>query len=125
MTYSTREVANALGVPLKRLDNILGTAARSMVAKGAPGRSRMIPVQIVDQLALAFLLERDLGMPTSRSVGISSGLLQSPGGSLRVGVLGTLQYDVQRLRAVVRQALANALEGTGRPRRGRPRRLKN
>lgn len=120
MTYSTREVAGALGIPLKRLDNILSTAARSAGTKGRHGLSRAVPVHVIDQLALALLLTRDLGVPTNRALDISTGLLQSHDGALPVGVLGSLRYDVERLRAVVRQALADTLEGIGRPRRGRP-----
>ena len=120
MSYSTREVALALGIPLKRLDNILSAGSLKSGVAGARGRSRLIPVQTVDRLALVLLLGRDLGIPTARGIEIGDSLLRSPDGTVAIGVLGELRYDIERLRDVVRRSLADTLDGVARPRRGRP-----
>ena len=118
--FSTGETAEALGVSAKRLDNIITGAARTLIDVGTNGRSRTITQNVVERLAVALLLERDLGVSIRQGIALASQLVASPDGSITVGSLGSLQFDVDRLRSVLRNALGDAVDGQDRPRRGRP-----
>ena len=69
MPITTRVAAAALGVSAKRLDNIL-TRSRLMISpESVQGRERKLPEQVVERLAIALLLQRDLRIssPYSRT----------------------------------------------------------
>jgi hypothetical protein len=118
--YSTSEVADALGISIKRLDNIMTGPGRLLVKPGQHGRSRAIPADVIERLALALLLGRDLGIPLIRAISVASQLTKDPAGSVPVGSLGRLSFDVTRLRSVLEHALTDVVENRVQPRRGRP-----
>lgn len=118
--FSTGEAAEALGVSKKRLDNIMSSAGRVLVNKGTNGRSRALNQDVVERLAVALLLERDLGVAMPRAIALASELVASPAGSIAVGSLGSLHFEIDRLRSVLRNALGDAVDGRDRPQRGRP-----
>ncbi|MDA1082165.1 MAG: hypothetical protein O2973_10900 [Gemmatimonadetes bacterium] len=118
--YSTSDVALALGLELKRLDNILVRHCRASLPSGGHGTARVIQESVVERLAVALLLQRDLGMPLQHGWPLAEEIISSHDGRVPVGTLGTLGFDVRRLRAVVRQALADAVQDRTPVRRGRP-----
>lgn len=118
--YSTVDVAIALGTSPKTIDNLITRYCRAAIPVGTQGASRSIPAATVEVIALALLLKRDLGMPFRRGWLIGTGLLHGDAPRMSVGILGTLEYDVPRLKAVVRQALADSVQDRSPIRRGRP-----
>jgi len=122
--YSTAQAAEALGVTPKRFDNLLSGPGRKIVAPGRHGLSRSISIEAIEIFALALLLERDLGSRLERAVEIAAELRKEPAHDVAVGALGALRYDVPRLRYVLQNALADALENRLQPRRGRPPTIK-
>jgi hypothetical protein len=77
-------------------------------------------MQTVELLAMTLLLQRDLGLSIPRSLNLA-GRLQAQQGEVQLGVLASLHFDLARLRSVLQQALAAAVEDHIEPRRGRPR----
>lgn len=118
--YSTEDVAIALGTTAKAVDNLVSRHGRETVKAGSRGASRKIPVGTVELVALALLLKRDLGMPFRRGWAMGAELLRRDVHRVSVGTLGTLDYDVARLKSVVRQALADSVQDRSPVRRGRP-----
>lgn len=118
--YTTADVALALGTTPKTIDNLVRRYCRGAIPAGSQGASRSIPSATVEVIALALLLKRDLGMPFRRGWQIATELLHGGAQRVPVGILGTLEYDVPRLKAVVRQALADSVQDTSPIRRGRP-----
>jgi len=118
--YTTSDVAFALGTSAKTIDNLVTRYCRSAIPVGTQGASRMIPPATVEVITIALLLKRDLGMPFRRGWLMGTKLLRSDACRVPVGTLGTLEYDVPRLRAVVRQALADSVQDRSPLRRGRP-----
>lgn len=117
--FSTGLTAEVLGVSIRTVDNLIVHAGRDVVPVGRSGATRAIPLEVVERFALALLLRRDLGVTSSRAMRLAGGL-QVNQGQLTLGVIGSLHFDMARLKSVLQQALASAIEGhTPRP-RGRP-----
>ena len=119
--YSMKQAAAAIGISLKRLDNILVGPGRQLIARGRRGCARVILLQDVELVAIALLLQRDLGCGVADGIHLASRLIAAPEGRVPVGALGLLAFDVGRLRSIVRGALDDALAEFPRPTRGRPR----
>lgn len=120
MNYTTTDVAAALGATTKMVDNLLAREAKHLLSTGKRGRSRLIDESLIEILAIALLLRRDLGTSARTSVKLASGIAASPVSNVAVGTLGVLHFDVASLRLVLRQALADSLEERRPVRRGRP-----
>ena len=58
---TTTAAAATLGVDTKALDNILSREASHLVPRGARGKSRRISAHVLELVAVALLLKRDLG----------------------------------------------------------------
>jgi hypothetical protein len=119
-TFSTATAAHALGVDRKVLDNMLTREAKGLVGVGRRGKDRRISFRVLEQLALALLLKRDLGVSLARGLELAGSIAQSPTGEIAVGSLGVLRYEHSGLRSPLEAALADALEEVAPPRRGRP-----
>jgi hypothetical protein len=117
---STQLAAAVLGVSARRLDNLIVHAGRSAVPAGRSGSSRSMSLEIVERFALAMLLQRDLDLTLLKSMELAE-QLQLDSGAVQLGVLGSLRFDMTRLRSVLQQALASAIEEHAVPSRGRPR----
>jgi hypothetical protein len=117
---STKLAAEVLGVSPKRLDNLIVRAGRSLVPQGQNGSSRSLSLDVVELFALTMLLQRDLGLSVLNAMRVAEEL-QRDNGQVQLGVLGSLRFDMTRLRTVLQQALASAIEGHTAPKRGRPR----
>ena len=120
-TLSTASAAVALGVDRKVLDNILTRECRSIILTGRRGRSRQIPVAVLEHVAVAFILNRDLGVSIARGFELAEVLFASPSSPVPIGSLGALTFDVARLRRTLELAVDEALESVAEPARGRPR----
>ncbi|MGH7653322.1 MAG: hypothetical protein ACREN6_01540 [Gemmatimonadaceae bacterium] len=120
-TLSTASAAAALGVEEKVLDNVLAREGRSIILPGARGRSRRIPVTVLEHLAVAFVLSRDVGVSISRGLELAERLLASGASNIQVGSLAALSFDVVRLRRTLELAIDEALESVAEHARGRPR----
>src|SRR3990170_4943129 len=105
-TIATATAALALGIEAKALDNLLNSGANELLPTGERGRSRRIPLKVLELITLVLLLKRDLGVPEQDEI--------------QLGSLAVLRFDVARLRDVLRRAIADALETVVPPRRGRP-----
>jgi hypothetical protein len=116
---TTATAAVALGISQKRLDNILARRPYALVASGRRGRSRKLSPHLLEHVAVAILLNRDLGTPLGDSIRLARSLIGGDGHHA-LGALGSLRFDLASLRHSLDDAIASALEETPTPRRGRP-----
>jgi hypothetical protein len=121
MAFSSLLSADVLGVSRKRLDNVLIALGKEIAPRGRQGKSRSFSVDQLELLALVLLLQRDLGVSSSRALDLARTLKASEFGVAPLGTLASLHFDMDRLRSVLQQALAGAVEDHVAPRRGRPR----
>lgn len=119
MNYSTADAALALGVGEKRLDNILNGPARSLLRPGTQGSARALTEDIITRVAIALLVHRDLSVPLKDGIALAGHLLESDRGEVAVGTLASVRFNIPRLRAVLRQSLADAVQDRIPVRRGR------
>lgn len=119
-TLSTDASAAALGIERKVLDNILAREARSLVKPGSRGRSRKIPINALEKIAVALVFNRDLGVSIARGLELASRILAEQDSPLSAGSLITVTFDVRRLRAALEHSVSEALESVAERTRGRP-----
>jgi hypothetical protein len=117
--YTVGTVALALAVPVKWLDNVLSHHTLTGVVRRRQGVSRKVSVEGVMQLALAILLTQDLGLATPDALRFATAL-SSSGGRHRTPAGIAVDLDLPRFRADLEARLAQAVEITPIPRRGRP-----
>lgn len=120
-TLSTQSAAAALGVERKTLDNILAREARRFFQNGRRGRSRRIPISVLERVAVALILNRDLGIPVGRGLELAGNFLAEDSSPIAAGTLTTIAFDVERLRKTLERSVDDALESMAEPIRGRPR----
>jgi hypothetical protein len=120
INYSTRTAVAALGIEEKALDNVLSREATKPHQGGVQGLSRRLTFDSLLELAIAFILKRELGVPISRGLELATEIACDPNGTASLGAIGTLRLDTTSLRNTLSSSLAVALEDTSTPRRGRP-----
>ena len=120
-TLSTDAAAAALGVDRKTLDNALAREARSLIGNGRRGKSRRIPLPVLERLAIAFVLTRDLGVGLAKGLALAEQIVTADGAPVPFGSLGKLSFDAARLSRALERAIGDVLESTAEPPRGRPR----
>ena len=120
-TLSTEAAAIAIGVDRKTLDNALAREARALIGEGRRGRRRRVPLPLLERLAIAFILTRDLGVGLARGLELGGSILDAAGAPVPFGSLGELSFDVAKLRHALERSIAEVLESTAEPLRGRPR----
>jgi hypothetical protein len=120
-TLSTHTAAAALGVDRKTLDNVLAREGRSLIGTGSRGRSRRIAIVALERIAVAMILNRDLGVGISKGIQLAGQILAEPLSPVAVGSLSTLTFDVPRLRDALDRSIDDALESVAERTRGRPR----
>lgn len=118
--HTTYLSATALGIAPKELDNFIARACRDFVPSGQRGRARALDEATLELLAVALLLRRDLRTSPARAVALARELVHDPH-TTKLGVLGTLSFDIPRLRQVLKGAISDAVETDPRRPRGRPR----
>ncbi|HUF64490.1 MAG TPA: hypothetical protein VMM17_00795 [Gemmatimonadaceae bacterium] len=139
-SYSTTTAAIALGVNRKQLENLLGRCRIPGTSRGRQGRARRLPRSTLLAVAAVLRLQRSLGIPASLAVDLlADGLLAQNGSWPGVSADGgttqatpqadapglrrgpfLLVVDIAQLERELAQALAEAIEMSPRPRRGRP-----
>lgn len=141
-SYSTTTAAMALGIDRKQLENLLGRCRIPGTSRGRQGRARRLSRDSLLAVAAVLHLQRSLGIPASRAVELlGAGLLAEPAGRSGNPAAGgetpgvwpvgagaglhrgpfLLLVDVSQLERELSHALAEAMEMSPRPQRGRPR----
>lgn len=120
-TLSTHAAAAALGVDRKTLDNILAREARHLLRAGSRGRSRRIPIPALERIAVALILNHDVGITITRALEIAEKVVGASAGEVAVGSFAAIAFDIVRLRAVFERSVNEALESVAERTRGRPR----
>ena len=118
---STDVAAVALGVDRKTLDNVLAREGRSLLAPGSRGRRRRIPFEALERVAVALILNRDLGVGIAKGLELAERIAESPALPVSVGSLSALAFDLPRLRHALELSVSEALESVAERTRGRPR----
>jgi hypothetical protein len=119
-TLSTNASATALGIDRKALDNVLAREGRSLLSAGSRGRSRRISIDMLERIAVALILNRDLGVSIAKGLALAEEVVGSPSSQVTVGLLSTLTFDLPRLRKALERSIDEALEGVAERTRGRP-----
>ncbi len=88
--------------------------------RGARGKSRRISVHVLELVAVALVLKRDLGIPIVRGLDLATKLGESVSGEIPFGRYGTLRFNIHPLRSAIQQSIADIVEQTVPPLRGRP-----
>jgi hypothetical protein len=117
--YTIATAALTIGTSVKWLDNMLSHNRVSGVAQERQGVARRLTVDGLVVLALAVLLIRDLGLPTSKALTIADRVANNEGRhDLPQGL--TLALDLTSFRAELLGRLEHAVEIAPVPKRGRP-----
>jgi len=119
--YDVSAVAQAIGIDVKQLDNILSRHYLTGVDRRTRGVSRRISTEAAVTLHLACDLAAALEVPVAAALRISQMLQQKDDEPVAVGRFASLRADVVALRATTVARLDTAVEVVGRRRRGRPR----
>jgi hypothetical protein len=120
MYITTAAAAAALEIDLKSIDNILSREGKHLIRRGKQGVRRRIDDDALAPIAIAIVLKRELGVPLARGLEIGGNLLESGSSNISVGQLGTLSFDIDALQSHLTTILAEVLEQTALPKRGRP-----
>ena len=88
--------------------------------RGVRGKSRRISAHVLELIAVALVLKRDLGIPISRGLDLATRLAESVSGEIPFGRFGTLRFNINPLRSAMQQSIADIVEQTVPPERGRP-----
>lgn len=120
MYITTAAAAAALDLDLKSIDNILSREGKHLIRRGKQGLRRRIDDDALAPIAIAIVLKRELGVPLARGLEIGGYLLESGSSNIAVGQLGTLSFDIDALQSHLTTILAEVLEQTALPIRGRP-----
>jgi hypothetical protein len=124
MSISSSLAAEVLGVDRKRFDNAVYALRSRLGLHGIQGQTREISVNHLELLAVVLLLHRDLEISVAKAFPLAKTLVSSDNGVARIGTLGSLHFDMPRLRSVLQQALAGSVEDHVAPPRGRPKTTK-
>ena len=117
--YTVGTVALALAIPTKWVDNILSHHTLEGVVQQRQGVSRKVTLEGVLQLALTINLIQDLQVPTPTALRLAA-LLTEAGGEHRTKAGLGIDVDLPRIQAHLERRLAEAVEITPIPKRGRP-----
>jgi hypothetical protein len=124
MHITTAAAAAVLEIDIKSVDNILSREGKHLIRSGKQGTRRRIDTAALLPIAVAIVLNRELGVPLRRGLEIGGKFLDSRDSSVAVGQLGVLSFDIDALRSHLTAVLAEVLEQTAPPKRGRPPRSK-
>jgi hypothetical protein len=123
MHITTAAAAAVLEIDIKSVDNILSREGKHLIRSGKQLRRR-IDTAVLLPIAVAIVLNRELGVPLRRGLEIGGKFLDSRDSSVAVGQLGVLSFDIDALRSHLTAVLAEVLEQTAPPKRGRSPRSK-
>ena len=77
---TTETAALALGIDRKAFDNLLARQARGFLVAGRRGKSRRIDVAVLERIAVALILSRDIGVSVAKGLDFAEAILREPGG---------------------------------------------
>ena len=117
--YTVATAALALGLPIKRVDNILSHYSLPGIQQERQGVARRLSIDGLLLLALTALLIQDLGVPTQRAIALAEELARQNGSHTSPQGL-RLQLDLAAFHAFLLERLENAVEIAPVPKRGRP-----
>ena len=119
--YTVATVAVTLGVTPKWLDNVLTRFSIRGVIQSRQGVSRRLGPSAVITLHLANELSRTLGMPLAEAISLAERAGETSGtASIELFSSTRLTIDVSAATRDVATRLAQAVEVTPVPKRGRP-----
>ncbi len=124
--YTVATVAATLGVTPKWLDNVLTRFPVRGVIQSRQGVSRRLAPQAVVTLHLANELVRSTGMPLRQALGIAERVEANEGkgkeghSSIELFAAAYLSVDLTATTTEISRRLAEAVEITPVPKRGRP-----
>lgn len=120
--YTVATVAVALRVSQKWVDNVLSHHSVRGVTQSRQGIARSLTEEAVTVLEIALRLSKALGIPIPLALEIGQALIADKSASPNYqGDHCTLSVDASAIRRHVAARLADAVEYTPTPRRGRPR----
>jgi hypothetical protein len=118
--YSVAVASLSINAPKKWTDNAISQHNIDGIISTQRGVARRITFPALLTLAIARVLQADLGMSLSGAIRVATGLLSLPDGrEMHVGPL-TISMDIAAARRALEMRLADAMESAPRPRRGRP-----
>lgn len=117
--YTVGTVALTLGMPIKWVDNVLSHHRVSGVLQERQGVSRKVAFEGLLQLALAVRLIQELEIPVGSALHVANDIAKTRGRyDTPTGV--TISMDLDRLQSDLERSVAQAVEITPVPKRGRP-----
>jgi hypothetical protein len=116
--YTVATAAVALGVSSKWVDNTLSHHRVAGVVQSRQGVARRLTIEAVTVLEITLRLMRALRIPAATALQVAQELSRRESAWSREGC--ELRIDVDSVRSTVAQRLAEAVEYTPVPRRGRP-----
>jgi hypothetical protein len=116
--YTIATAALTIGTSVKWLDNVLSHNRVSGVAQERQGVARRLTVDGLVVLALAVLLIRELGLPTSKAIAVAERVATEGQYTVPQGL--TLALDLSQFRSELLERLEHAVEIAPVPKRGRP-----
>lgn len=121
--YTVATTAVTIRMPVKWIDNVLSHHRIAGVVQTKQGVARRLNPQTILILEVALRLSRSLGVPIKRALEMSTELCEAAGDtvSLTLHGAGKLVVDMTAARKETMARLAEAVEITPTPRRGRPR----
>ena len=118
--YNTSSTATALGISQKWLDNLLSHNKIEGVYQARQGVARRLSVEAIANIAVTYQLAESAGLPVMKAVALAEQLFISPENSVALSRTITLTLDRSELERSVSRELAQAVEVTPLPARGRP-----
>jgi len=118
--YTVAAAAVSLGIAPKTLDNILIRYEVAGVSRTRQGISRRLSTRSVLTLDIALRLSRSAPMPLGTALSLASIALEHSHSSIELEKGITLTFDLRLLASDLDVRLAEAVEVSPAPRRGRP-----
>ena len=118
--YTVAAAAVSLGIAPKTLDNILIRYEVAGVSRTRQGISRRLSTRSVLTLDIALRLSRSAPMPLGTALSLASIVLEHSHSSIELEKGITLSFDLRLLESDLDVRLAEAVEVSPAPRRGRP-----
>ena len=120
--YTVAAVAVTLGVTQKWMDNALSHHRIRGVAQARQGVTRKLTPPAITTLRIALSLVQALSLPLARALELADELMRAGGGDSEVilprGI--AIRVDISAISGETMARLAEAVEMTPTPRRGRP-----
>lgn len=118
--YSTSAAALAIRSAPKWIDNLLSHNILPGVPNARQGVARRLPLSVVYRIALIRELTDALHLSIASAVPLADQIIRAPDHQLQLSSSIQLSCDIPTLQQRVLESLAQAVEVTPTPNRGRP-----